>query len=175
MKPLTNYFFRNVFCFILGILIGISVYHIYQINFCEKSDRLVLKSVQQKNFYRGNNESYREISELEDNILKEGNISSYNELRTTFLDKDIFAFLPWALIMSNKYSHKDAYFDVYNCIIDFNSMNFNSKQLDEKSLEGLDVETQKFVVSYLKKASEMGNSQAKEVLDIYNKQGKYQY
>lgn len=70
--------------------------------------------------YVTNNQNITPINILEENIIKKGDINSYIELRTLYIDKNMFTFLPWALIMANKYQNKDGYFDVYACLFDMN-------------------------------------------------------
>lgn len=172
MGIVTNKILKNAIYLSLGIILGGYLHSIYQNNNCPKANENNL-NVKTKNNYKGNNETLKNVSDLENDILMNGNVNSYNELRTSYIDKDMFSFLPWALVMSNKYKNKDAYFDAYYCLFDFNSIGFSTKQLEDWSLENLDVETQQFAIAYLKRASEMGNSQATDILEIYRKNRKY--
>jgi hypothetical protein len=119
--------------------------------------------------YITNNQNTTPINKLEENIIKKGDINSYIELRTLYIDKDMFTFLPWALIMANKYHNKDGYFDVYACLFDMNCQACTTEELESWSLTYLDSSTKEFAIEYLKKASDLGHQQAKDVLEIYKK------
>ena len=118
-------------------------------------------------------DSCRSESQLENLILKKGDVEAYNELSLMYLNENRFTFLPWALVMANKYQYNQAYFDVYSCLFDINCQSCNDDQLNNWSLDNLDNETQCFAISYLRKASIKNHRQAKDVIEIYKKQGKY--
>lgn len=152
---------RNIlilfFALIVGGIIGFYIKSIFN------------KKESKKIEYITNNQNIRPINKLEESILKKGDANSYNELRTAYIDKDMFTFLPWALIMANKYHNKDAYFDVYSCLFDMNCQDCTSEELENWSLIHLDDSTKEFAIEYLKKASDLGHPQAKEILEIYKK------
>lgn len=123
--------------------------------------------------YIRNTKILKSNDKLESQIITQGDVKSYNELRISYIDKDMFAFLPWALIMANKYNNNDASFDVYYCFFDLNCIACNDKEIEDWSLDKLSKKEQDLAIYHLIKASENGHSQAKEIVDIYKKQGKY--
>ena len=60
------------------------------------------------------NDSERSDSELEKLVIEKGDTSAYYELFVNYLDYPSERFLPYALIMANKYNYPQAYFDVYD-------------------------------------------------------------
>lgn len=165
---MTNRYLINVLVFLGGIFLGVILFSSY----IKLSKDKVEKDFVNDSYAISN--KHQELSnKLESDIINQGNIKSYNELRVSYIDKDMFAFLPWALIMANKYNNNDAYFDVYYCLFDLNCTACNDQELENWSLDELSRKEQDLAIYYLMKASEKGHSQAKEILDIYKVKGKY--
>ena len=165
-------FLANSTIFIFGFLLGIAFLYYFSNN---KSSQNKLNEKEINTDYRTNNEQLNSSIKLETEIIMQGKLNSYNELRVSYIDKDMFAFLPWALIMTNKYKSKDAYIDVYYCLFDLNCTNCNETEIENWSLDKLNLVTQKFAIENLIQASKSENSQANEILEIYRKQNKYQF
>lgn len=95
------------------------------------------------------------------NILKNGDPYDFIVLDITYInEKDYTSILPYALLMSEKYNHKDAYESFY---INFIKIVNNGVYKDEFYFN-LDIETQRFLKHYLKKGSELGQSKCKSTL-----------
>ncbi|MBP1677382.1 MAG: hypothetical protein H6Q20_1941 [Bacteroidetes bacterium] len=118
------------------------------------------------------NEPVHSIGELNDSILKAGRRDYYEELQISYLDRNSYEFLPWALLMANKYNDTGAYLDVYICLFEFSNL-YDSTGLESWSLDNLDKKTQKMAIEYLIKAAEKGHNQAKEILGRYYLEGRY--
>jgi TPR repeat protein len=109
----------------------------------------------------------RPISVLKPLVLK-GNIKAYNELFIAFLDIDDAAFLPYALLMANKYDYHRAYYDVFLCLIllywdyDYSS-----------SFSKLDNQTRKMAIDYLKKGAEKEERNSLRRLGEFYIEGKF--
>lgn len=121
---------------------------------------------------RSMNEPVHAIPELEDSILKAGKRDYYEELQISYLDRNSYEFLPWALLMANKYNDTGAYLDVYICLFELSNL-YDSAGLENWSLDNLDNKTQKMAIEYLNKAAEKGHHQAKEILGKYYLEGRY--
>jgi len=104
--------------------------------------------------------------ELSRSILQQGDSSAYYELSMQYLDYGYEHFLPYSLIMANKYNYPQAYFDVYDCLL----LLYGS---EPKDICLLDSVTQKIAIEYLKKASSEGHSQARSILGEYYLEGIY--
>ena len=102
---------------------------------------------------------------LIDSVLKVGNVESYLKLKTEYLNYPFGALLRYAIVMSNEYDNTQAYWDVYFIFYQLNSRKFNYK-IDDIYLKGLDDETRRFAISFLKIASKKGHKQA---IKVYNK------
>lgn len=102
---------------------------------------------------------------LKQNILEKGDVKSYEELSTAYLDRSEGEFMIWALIMANKYDYPQAYFDVFVQLSELSGEAWSLDQLDEK--------TRTIAIEYLTKAAEKGHHQAPEVLGQYYMEGKY--
>ena len=113
------------------------------------------------------NTATRPEKELEQLILQKGDASAYYELSIQYLDYGYERFLPFALIMANKYNYPQAYFDVYSCLTDLYGC-----YMDEE-LYLLDETTQKMAIEYLQEGSLKGHSQSRETLGEYYMQGIY--
>lgn len=109
------------------------------------------------------NSAMRSDNELEQLIIQKGDSSAYYELSMQYLDYGYERFLPFALIMANKYDYPQAYFDTYSCL--WNICGSDGNKLDST--------TQKMAIEYLQKASLKGHSQARETLGEYYLEGKY--
>jgi len=164
---------KSIIILLLGIVLGICLDYFYQNQFIDKFNKKELNLEKTENHYRGNNEPLKKVEILEDNILKKGDRSSYDELSIAYLDRNTYEFLPYALLMANKYKYEQAYFDVYSCLFEIGCLDCKTAELEEWNIDKLDIETQKLAIKYLKIASEMGHSQATEILDLYIKSGKY--
>ena len=76
--------------------------------------------------------------------------------------------------MANKYNYTQAYFDVYYSLYDLNSLGENkSTRVNDWSLDKLDKKTQGMAIEYLKIAADKGHEQAKKILGVYRKEGRY--
>lgn len=93
-----------------------------------------------------------------ENILKErlliGDTLAYFELRQLYISSDnLTDFLPWAMIMANKYSFETAYYDVFFCIQEVNRQ-YGTYLPDTKTYTNLlDSATNEFSIYYLNKLS----------------------
>lgn len=90
------------------------------------------------------NSPNREIEDIEKEVFN-GDTSSYIELRNIYLDQDPGDFLFWALLMSNKHSYPNAYYDVFLCIV-------NSYVGDIERINNIDPITKKLAIEYLQEA-----------------------
>lgn len=125
----------------------------------------------------GMNSPSRPISELAYNVINNGSKEDYDELMIYGLDIGYYKLLSFSLLVANKYDYEYAYINVYNSLF-FLNQNIKCKiniSDDEYSLDNLDAKTQKMAVEYLRMAANKGNTQAKEILSFYKKEGKYLY
>lgn len=104
------------------------------------------------------NTATRSDKELEGLIIQKGDSSAYYELSMQYLDYGYERFLPYALIMANKYNYSQAYFDVFDCLT-YVYVN-NATQIDEK--------TATLAIEYLLEAANKGHAQAKEMIQEYS-------
>jgi hypothetical protein len=88
---------------IFSFFLGIGGYQLYNSLF-EEEEQTIRTAV-----------SYDEIARLEENIVKNGDIDSYNQLMSYHLDqiKPINEFVIYSMIMANKYNYPQACWDVY--------------------------------------------------------------
>jgi len=98
-----------------------------------------------------------------------GYTDAYDELYTAYMDIDMPSFLPYALLMANKYDYTMAYYDVYSCLT---SLYWNG--LDSSiSLDSLDNQTRMMALEYLKKAADKGERNASWELGRLCLEGKH--
>lgn len=109
---------------------------------------------------RSMNTSIRSVKELEVLVLEKGDSSAYYTLRNQYFDYGYERFLPYALVMANRYDYSQAYFDVFDCLL----LAYGT-EWDDIAL--LDSASRNMAIEYLEKASKKGHSQAKEVLEDY--------
>jgi TPR repeat protein len=119
---------------------------------------------------KGNNELVQSSFELKEKVIIEGDTAAYNSLSTASLDNSEESFLPWALIMANKYEYSQAFLDVYFCL---NSMSSEFDKNNTRSLKLLDNKTREMALSYLKKAADKKHPQAMSILGQYFIDGIY--
>lgn len=88
---------------IFSFFLGIGGYQLYNSLF-EEEEQTIRTAV-----------SYDEIARLEENIVKNGDIDSYNQLMSYYLDqiKPLNEFVIYSMIMANKYNYPQACWDVY--------------------------------------------------------------
>ncbi len=92
-----------------------------------------------------------------DSIKYTGDTNSYNELSTAyFMANDLHALYYYSLLMANKYNYNRAYLDLYLAL---------SEPFTGEGFEDLDSKTQKLALFYLLKSAELGNTNAKNVLE----------
>ena len=112
------------------------------------------------------NQTDKPLKELKEKIVKTGDTVSYEELSTAYMDYSIGEFLPYALLMANKYNYPQAYFDVYESLVLMQSSGLDT-------IESLDPQSLKMALDYLKLSSEKGLPVAKKILGQYYLDGKY--
>lgn len=103
-----------------------------------------------------------DIEKLKSSVFK-GDIDAYNQLGYYYESNDYAEFLPYAILMANKFNFSRAHYDVFeilisteNCVVDYN-------------LECLTKETRDLALEYFRKAIIMGDSTASDILlDFYN-------
>lgn len=101
------------------------------------------------------NDSCISEDSLKKAVLLSGDTTAYYDLSNLYLDKKYQEeFLLYAIIMANKYRYPQAYFDVFNCIM--NAFFTEISSIDEQSA--------KLGIEYLFKAADKGHHQAKELL-----------
>ena len=105
------------------------------------------------NMERNPNDTGHDINELRKKILYEGDTNAYECLSIEYFDEDDgwTAFLPYAIIMSNKTNYHVASFDVFT--------NIRIIYRDEK-LDSIDEATAKLAIEYLEKSAKTGSEQA---------------
>jgi len=64
--------------------------------------------------------------------------------------------------MANGFKYLPAYYDVYFC---FQQIEVYYNKGNNNSLNNIDTMTRRFAINYLLKASELGDSEAKKILD----------
>jgi len=121
---------------------------------------------------------------LKKDILSDGNISNYNELKKRLSSESIWDYtLVWSLIMANKYDYAQAYYDVFLCLATIKNYKeegffISNIYMEENGvsyflLDHLDETTRVFALDFLNKASEKGVREAKRELGSYYSLGKY--
>lgn len=160
--------------FVLGILFAIGLMQ-WKHKYISHNDGFPTTELEIFRYYQESmNAPGHPISELADKIINNGSKECYYELGIYYLDIGTYKFLPWALLMANKYKYDQAYFDVFCYLFDLsNNIEHKSENLDNYPLDNLDKKTQKMAVEYLKIAASKGHEQAKEILSLYEKEGKY--
>ena len=106
------------------------------------------------------NDSPKNISQLKQQIIETGDTSAYYDLTIQLLD---FKFgdeelLPFALIMANKYSCNQAFFDVFNCL--------TAPYLSD--ISQIDSITAQLAITYLLLAAEKGHWQASKIVESHS-------
>lgn len=97
------------------------------------------------------------------NIFIKGDTSAYKDLRIFYLDQPPGDFLPFALVMADKYKYPLAYFDVYSSIELKNYL--TGEKLSKNNVSNKDYST---ALSHLKKGAELGDFQCiKTINDLY--------
>lgn len=92
------------------------------------------------------------------NIVVHGNTDDYYSLFLIYMDRNSYDILPYSIIMADKYHYAQAYEDTYDCLW----LNSGAKLY---SLEGLDPQSKKMILKYLKLSYEAGNHHAKDIVD----------
>ena len=105
--------------------------------------------------------SYDEIARLEENIVKNGDIDSYNQLMSYHLDqiKPINEFVIYSMIMANKYEYPQACWDVYWQLV------FLKDSVDSQTLD--------IGMSFLRHGTELNSSSCIDELGKLYLDGKY--
>jgi TPR repeat protein len=93
--------------------------------------------------------STRPISVLKPLVLN-GDYGAYEELFIAYLDIGDELFLPYALLMANKYYYPPAYNHVFHCLTSI----YQDYDIS-KSLSKLDAQTRKMALDYLKKGARL--------------------
>jgi hypothetical protein len=101
------------------------------------------------------NQAQRDVSEIKDEVRK-GNIESYKELQTIYLNYSSENFLFWALLMANKYKYPPAYLDAFHVLV-------NSSVGNIENINMMDNETEKMALYFLEKACDKNVAGAKEI------------
>lgn len=160
--------------FVLGIAFAIGFIQ-WKHKYIAKDDGFPTTELEIFRYYQESmNAPSHPVAELADKIINNGSKESYYELGIYYLDIGAYKFLPWALLMANKYKYDQAYFDVFYYLYELsNKIEPKSENLNNYSLDNLDKKTQKMAIEYLKIAASKGHEQAKEILSLYKKEGKY--
>ncbi|MBP1619062.1 MAG: hypothetical protein H6Q14_2889 [Bacteroidetes bacterium] len=107
-------------------------------------------------------------------VVINGSKVCYDSLHSYYSKIGFYKILPLALIMANKFDYTQAYFDVYFSLYKLNSLGENkSTRVNDWSLDKLDKKTQGMAIEYLKIAADKGYEQAKKILGLYRKEGRY--
>lgn len=112
------------------------------------------------------NQPDKPLKELKEKVIKTGDVQSYEELSTAYMDYSIGEFLPYALLMANKYNYPRAYYDVYESLVLMQSVG-------QGTIDSLDPKTLTMALEYLKLSSEKGLLLGKKILGQYYIDGKY--
>lgn len=112
------------------------------------------------------NQPDKALKELKEKVIKTGDVQSYEALSTAYMDYGIKEFLPYALLMANKYDYPQAYYDVYECLVLMQAPG-------QDNLDSLDPKTLTMALDYLKLSSEKGLHLGKKILGEYYIGGKY--
>ena len=95
--------------------------------------------------------STRPVKELIPLVLN-GDTDAYYELYIAYYELNPSDFLPYALLMANKYDYDKAYYDVFDRLTLLYWKSYNKSI----SLDSLDNQTRKMALDYLKKGAEKG-------------------
>ena len=112
------------------------------------------------------NQSDSPTQDLKEKIVHTGDIKSYEELSTVYMDYRVGEFLPYALIMANKYDYPQAYYDVYESLTLMQSVG-------KENLNSVDSVTLQIALKYLKLSADKGSKVGKKILGQYYLEGKY--
>lgn len=113
-----------------------------------------------------------QIQYVDDRILKEqvlkGDTLAYIQLYGQYYQTDKGTdFLPWAIIVANKYNYKRAYRDAFNCLLSFNTYYGIRDSASSKNLNLLDTATLNLAKSLLYKTSDSAQiNQSLKYIDI---------
>ncbi|HOF16084.1 MAG TPA: hypothetical protein PLF32_03805 [Bacteroidales bacterium] len=115
---------------------------------------------------------FRSDLDLEHSIINKGDTLAYYDLyiRYHYYKYSFKDFLPYALIMANKYDYPPAYLGVFICLWQLYG------EWDEEgdiSLDKLDKTTRNMAIEYLKKGVEKGEKNCMRYLGTYYIKGKY--
>lgn len=91
-----------------------------------------------------------------------GDTNSYNNLRVLYLDYPTKYFIPYTLIMADKFNYKPAYYDVYFYI----GIKYH-QQKEWLSKKGVNIDDYNMAINHLVKGSELGNPKCIEIIDKY--------
>jgi hypothetical protein len=105
---------------------------------------------------------------LKNLILTKGDTTAYYSLKVDYLDDSNEGLLFWSLVMANKYNFPEAYYDVF-----FILRNSFNNDWSNKSLDNMDNNTREFALKYLTIAANKNSLNAKEDLELYCREGKY--
>lgn len=92
------------------------------------------------------------------NVVVHGDTNDYHNLFLIYIDRNEYEIIPFAVIMADKYHYPQAYEDAYHCI-------WHTSGGKLYSLEGLDPQSKKMILKYLKLSYEAGNHHAKDIVD----------
>jgi len=110
------------------------------------------------------NDGVGPIEDLKDSVLKKGDTIAYRDLKFAFTSvKHDVELLPYSMLMSNKYHYPKAYYDVYCCLI----------ALYDNNKDGIDDQTLKMALKYLRKGVELHDVRATSTLGELYFIGKY--
>ena len=118
---------------------------------------VIFSSCQKKHMGVSINEPSKAINELKKLVLEEGDIDAYEVLETAYLDESPGEFLPYALVMANKYNYPRGHYDVYENLMWL----FSCTQGD---LSCMDKATMKLANNHLELAAKNGETTAISVL-----------
>lgn len=164
MKTTVKFAIALCLCFLLGIVSTIGF-----VQWKSKHDIDGFSRTEAEMFIE-----YQVPSKAPECNLDNGSKECYNELREYYFEIGFYKFFPCALLMANKYHYTQAYFDVYYSLYDLNSLGENRTiQAKDWSLDKLDKKTQGMAIEYLKIAADKGHEQAKKILGLYRKEGRY--
>ncbi|MDG5490681.1 hypothetical protein [Psychroserpens sp. SPM9] len=108
------------------------------------------------------------LNELRQEVYLKGNIESYNSLKEIYLNNVESDFLPYAMIMANKFNNTNASYDTFELLISIDgcSIDYNLSCVDES--------TRDLALSYLVNAINKGHKVASEILiEFYSKDKSY--
>lgn len=139
-------------------------------NSCKYNTNDNKEKTQEIDYVKTTNSPSRPISDLEYLIKYKGDTIAYHELYIAHHDIGFKYFLPFALIMANKYDCSVAYFDVFICLWQIYG---GWDEEGDISLDKLDKTTRDMAIDYLKKGVEKGEKNCMRYLGYYYIRGKY--